>query len=286
MTRHNKCTNPAAKNNVTGWSGASTPARATDFPGGVPRSTGSRATTGGFMQTPAAACVPGDVHTLSFYQHNGSAAFQFSRTAYVGYTRSAGGDTFPQTWNTGNLGDIGSVLRTSFTTDPAPALATGIYILWDSLAVGLGMSCVLIEQVGALDTYADGDTSGWAWDGTDGNSSSSELPPAPAVGQAALGLNLAVAAVGSAAARGAVALGLDLGAAAAGARDSSGAAALGLVLAPAAGGRHDASGAAALGLNLGLGATGSDGSIERTRGPWLVSRNRPSRIVTRVQRTD
>jgi len=286
MTRHNKCTNPAGKNNATGWAGSGTPVRATDFPAGCPRSTGIRATTGGFVQTAPAACAPGDVHTLSFYEHNGSAAFQFARTAYVGYTRSAGGDTFPQTWNTGNLGDIDSVLRTSFTTDPAPALATGIYILWDSLAVGLGMTGVLIEQVGALDTYADGDTSGWAWDGTDGNSASSELPPAPSQGQADLGLNLAVAAVGSAAARGAVALGLGLAVAAAGARGSSGAAALDLGLAVAADGGRDASGVAALGLNLGIGTTGSDGSIERARGPWVVSRNGPARIVTRVQRTD
>jgi len=286
MTRHNKCVNPAGKNNTTGWAGTGTPVRATDFPAGCPRSTGVRASTGGYVQTAVGACAPGDVHTLSFYQHNGSAAFQFNRTAFVCYTRSSGGDVFPESWNTGSLGDIGSVLRTSFTTAAAPALATGIYILWDSLAVGLGMTGVLIEQVGALDTYADGDTSGWAWDGTDGNSASSELPPAPAQGSADLGIGLAVAAVGAAAARGVVALGLDLAVAAAGARDSAGAAALGLGMSAAAAGARASRGTAALGLSLGIGATGSDGSIERTRGPWLTSRPSSRRIVTRVQRAE
>jgi len=175
VARRNLCPNPAAKNNATGWSGSGTPARATDFPGTLPRTTGVRATAGGFIQCPAAACAPGDIFTLSFYQHNGSAAFQFSRTAYVGYTRSAGGDVFPETWNTGNLGDIGSTLRTSFTTAAAPALATGVYFLWDSLAVGLGITAALLEKVGAVNSYADGDTSGWTWDGANGNSTSSEL---------------------------------------------------------------------------------------------------------------
>ena len=175
MGNVNLCVNPSAKNNATGWSGSGTPVRATDFPGGCPRSTGVRASTSGFVQTAVAACNPGDVFTLSFYQHNGSAAFQFSRTAYVGYTRSAGGDVFPETWNTGSLGEIGSVLRTNFTTAAAPALATGIYILWDSLAVGMGMTGVLLDPVATLNDYNDGDSSGWVWDGTDGNSSSHEL---------------------------------------------------------------------------------------------------------------
>jgi hypothetical protein len=172
VSRVNLCPNPAAKSNATGYAGSGTPARATDFPANCPRQTGVRATTGGFIQSPAAPCAPGDVFTVSFYQHNGSAAFQFSRTVYIGYTRSAGGDTFPETFSTGVLGDIGAVARTSFTTAAAPANATGIYVLWDSLAVGLGMTAVLLEKVSALDAYGDGDVPGWTWDGTAGNSSS------------------------------------------------------------------------------------------------------------------
>jgi hypothetical protein len=170
--RQNLCANPAAKVDTTGWAGSGTPVRATDFPANLPRQTGVRASTSGFIQTAPAPCAPGDVFTVSFYQHNGSAAFQFSRTAYIGYTRSSGGDTFPETFNTGSLGDIGAVLRTSFTTAAAPANATGIYVLWDSLAVGLGMTGVLLEKVSALDVYGDGDVPGWTWDGSAGNSSS------------------------------------------------------------------------------------------------------------------
>jgi hypothetical protein len=170
--RQNLCPNPAAKADATGYTGSGTPARATDFPANCPRQTGVRATTSGFIQSPAAPCAPGDVFTVSFYQHNGSAAFQFGRTVYVAYTRSSGGDTFPETFNTGTLGDIGAVARTSFTTAAAPVNATGIYVLWDSLAVGLGMTAVLLEKVSALDAYGDGDVPGWTWDGTAGNSGS------------------------------------------------------------------------------------------------------------------
>lgn len=175
MTRHNLCPNPAAKNNTTGYAGGATFARTTDFPTpACPRATGVRATGSGFIQTPTAACAPSDVFTVSFYGHNGTASdFDFGHTVYIAYTRSAGGDTFPQTHPLA-LGAVGSTGRFSFTADPAPALATGIYLLWDSLITGYGLTGVLLEKVGALDSYADGDTSGWAWDGASGNSTSTE----------------------------------------------------------------------------------------------------------------
>lgn len=172
MTRQNLAPNPAAKVNATGYSGPATPARVTDIPANCPRQTGVRSTASGYMQTPAAPCAAGDVFTVSFYQHNGSASFQFSKTVYVSYTRSSGGDTFPETFNTGTLGDVGAVARTSFTTAAAPANATGIYLIWDGLPIGLAMTGLLLEKVGALDVYGDGDVPGWEWDGSAGNSSS------------------------------------------------------------------------------------------------------------------
>lgn len=179
MSRHNLCPNPAAKNNATGYLTNGTIARATDFPTPAgPRTTGVRCTANGYIQTPTAACSPGDVFTVSFYQHNGSASFQFNRTTYVAYTRSSGGDTFPETFLSA-ANNPGDTTRASFTAAAAPALATGIYLLWDSLVPGLGMTGVLLEKVGALDTYADGDTSGWVWDGTNGNSTSSETSTTP-----------------------------------------------------------------------------------------------------------
>lgn len=174
MARRNLCPNPSAKNNATGYGGSATPARATDFPTPAsPRSTGVRATVNGFIQTPAAACAPGDVFTVSFYGHNQSGSFDFGHTVYISYTRSSGGDVFPQTFNFG-IGADGNAARASFTTAAAPALATGLYLIWDSLSTGYGMDSLLLEKVGALDTYADGDTSGWAWDGTNGNSTSTQ----------------------------------------------------------------------------------------------------------------
>lgn len=172
MTRQNLIPNPAAKVNATGYSGTGTPVRATDFPANMPRQTGVRATASGFVQTPAAPCAAGDVFTVSFYQHNGSAAFQFTRTVYIAYTRSSGGDVFPETFTTPTLGDVGASNRVSFTTAAAPANATGIYLVWDSLVSGLGMTAVLLEKVSALDAYGDGDVPGWQWDGTAGNSAS------------------------------------------------------------------------------------------------------------------
>lgn len=180
MSRQNLCPNPAAKNNATGYSGTGTPVRATDFPTpACPRSTGVRTSTAGFLQTPTAACAPGDVFTLSFYGHNGSASdFDFGHTVYIAYTRSSGGDAFPQTQGF-TTGAVGTTARFSITANAAPALATGVYLLWDSLAVGYGLTGVLLEKVGALDTYGDGDTSGWVWDGTNGNSTSTFTSTTP-----------------------------------------------------------------------------------------------------------
>lgn len=183
MSRQNLCPNPAAKNNATGYAGSGTPVRATDFPTPAnPRSTGVRTSNAGFMQCATAACAPGDVFTASFYGHNGSASdFDFGHTVYVAYTRSSGGDTFPQTQGFAT-GAVGTTARFSITANPAPALATGVYLLWDSLQAGYGMTGVLLEKVGALDTYADGDTSGWVWDGANGNSTSSESTSTTPVG--------------------------------------------------------------------------------------------------------
>lgn len=180
MSRRNLCPNPAAKNNATGYLGGATLARTTDFPTpACPRATGVRATGSGFIETPTAACAPGDVFTASFYGHNGTASdFDFGHTVYVAYTRSAGGDTFPQTQGFAT-GAVGTTARFSITASAAPALATGIYLLWDSLITGYGLTGVLLEKVGALDTYADGDTASWAWDGTNGNSTSSETSTTP-----------------------------------------------------------------------------------------------------------
>lgn len=80
-------------------------------------------------------------------------------------------------------------------------------------------------------------------------------------GAAALGLGLAVAATGSSPHGGSAALTLGLALAGAGERDSLGSAALGLGLAPSGAGVRASLGAAALTLNLALSSAGSNGDI-------------------------
>ena len=269
MTRQNLCPNPAAKNDTAGYGGSATFARSTDFPAPCPRSTGVRLSGGGYITTPIAACAPGDVFTVSFYGHNGGAFFEFGKTVYISYTRSAGGDVFPETFSFA-LGDIGNVVRGSFTTQPAPADATGLYLVWDALGPGYGMTSLLLEKAPALADYADGDTSGWAWDGADGNSTSSELAVLPAEGSAAFLLGLAPAAQGARTSAGAAALALGLGVDASGARTSAGAAALALGLAPAAAGARASAGASAFALNLALAAHGA-GEVSCLPFPWACS---------------
>jgi hypothetical protein len=269
MGRQNLAPNPAAKNDTAGYGGSATFARTTDFPAGCPRSTGVRLSAGGYLTTPAAACAEGDVFTVSFYGHNGGTFFEFGKTVYISYTRSSGGDAFPETFSFA-LGDIGNVVRGSFTTQPAPANATGIYLVWDALGPGYGMTGLLLEKTGTLQDYADGDTSGWAWDGADGNSTSSELAVLPAEGSASLTLDLAAGATGARPSDGAAALALALDPAAAGARASAGASAFALGLDPAAVGARTSGGSAALRLGLHVAASGA-GEVSCLPFPWSCS---------------
>lgn len=179
MTLRNLCPNPTAKNNATGWGGPGTPVRQTSLTG-MPRSTGVRCTTGtNYVQTPTGSVAAGDVITVSFYIKNSTGGTIASgKQVFVAYTRSVGGDTFPESFNTAALGVDGNVQRASFTCAAAPANATGIYLVIDQLPTNVDITAVAYDPSGTLNAYKDGDDSGWAWDGTDGNSSSSEAAPA------------------------------------------------------------------------------------------------------------
>lgn len=172
MARANKCPNPAAKSNATGYSGTASPSRVTGL-STLPRTTGVQATGTGYIQTPTAPCSPGDQFAVSVYTQNGSAAPLGTKTVYVAYTRSAGGDAFPETFST-TVGNVGDTNRGTFVAAAAPALATGIYLIVDAITAGVVVSDVMYEPGTSVGAYADGDTSGWVWDGTNGNSSSSE----------------------------------------------------------------------------------------------------------------
>ena len=166
-TRHNACPNPAAGVDLTGWTGSScAPVRATGLTG-LPRTTGVKSTATGYFHTATAACAPGQTFTVSFYLLNNSGSFQFGHTVYISYTRSGGGDTFPQTFSTPSVAD-GSSVRCSFTTNPAsaPADVTGIYLIIDTMPANITVTGVLLEQGSTLDTYFDGTFPDASWDGT------------------------------------------------------------------------------------------------------------------------
>lgn len=167
MTRHNLCPNPSAKVNATGYSGTASATRVTGLTG-FPRTTGMVAAGTGFIQAPTAACAPGDQIVVSFW--TSSTSTLGTKTIYAAFTRSAGGDDFSQTFTV----TADAVVRRAVFAATAPANATGIYLLFDGITTGTNMAAVMYEP-GAVDGgYADGDTAGWVWDGTSGNSASSE----------------------------------------------------------------------------------------------------------------
>ncbi len=269
--RHNIVPNPSAKVDTSGYGGTVTNERATDVPSGSPRTTGVRATSNGYLLTPVAPCSPGQTTAISFYGWNDGAFFEFGKTVYVSYTRSGGGDTFPQTFGL-QLGDIGNVARAEFVTDPAqvPADVTGIYLVWDAIGPGYTMSALMMEPVSVVGSYGDGDTPGWSWDGTDGLSASTLLLDQTAEGSAAFTLDLAAGATGARPSSGAAALALALDPAAAGARASAGASAFALGLDPAAAGARTSGGSAALRLGLHAAASGA-GEVSCLPFPWACS---------------
>lgn len=167
MTRRNLCPNPSAKVAGTGYSGTGAAARATGLVG-FPRTTGMTASGTGFIQSPTAACAAGDQIVVSLNASAGSVLG--SKTVYAAFTRSAGGDDFSQTFSV----TVDTTVHRATFAATAPANATGVYLLLDGIVAGTTMAAVMYEP-GAVDGgYADGDTSGWVWDGTNGSSSSSE----------------------------------------------------------------------------------------------------------------
>lgn len=168
----NLCPNPAAKNDLTGYTGTSGQTRVTGLTG-FPRTTGLHFSGNGYVQTPAGVRAAGDTTHVSFYIANNTGFVQNNKTVYISY-HTSGGDQFPETFQYSlAIGEKKRVTATS--TVPAPTGTTGVYLVIDSLNGALGsgfdISCVMFDPDG-INTYNDGDSSGWVWDGADGNSSS------------------------------------------------------------------------------------------------------------------
>ncbi len=171
-TRHNACTNPSAKHNVTGWGGNMTPTQATGVTG-MPRTTAARYdNSGSFLRTPPGAANPGDTVTLSCYiKPDGNA----SGTLYVVPLDSGGGDIafYPVSYS----GSAGTATRIS-SSATMPAGTVEVQLLVDAI-VNVYVTAVLNETTDTLGTWFDGDSTNASWDGADGNSSST-LTDAPA----------------------------------------------------------------------------------------------------------
>jgi hypothetical protein len=167
--RQNLCPNPALKVSNSGWAGSSTPTRSTGLTG-LPRTTGAHYSINGYASTPACAASAGVTYTASLYFQNNTSTPLGSKTVYFVWKKP--GDDFGTT-KTVSLPT--GVTRIDFTAT-SPAGTTGFYLLVDSFDASIGGGCdltaVLFEQVGALDSYFDGDTSGASWDGTNGLSTS------------------------------------------------------------------------------------------------------------------
>jgi hypothetical protein len=162
--------------NTTGWASNGTLTRATDVVA-MPVTTGARWISNGFVQTPTGVVSPGDVVTASWYFGNFSGFTADNKTVYVAFTRSVGGDDFSQT-ATVSFGANGNTSRVS-VTKTAPANATGIYLVIDSINGNGGggghmdISGVMYEIAPAIDTFFyPGITAGAVWDGTPENSTS------------------------------------------------------------------------------------------------------------------
>lgn len=167
--RHNSCPNPAQGANSTGWGGSASPARSTSLTG-MSRTTGAEATASGYIQTPDGAVTAGRQVTVSFDIKNASASdIAGGKAVFVGF-RTAGGDNFDNSFNTPALGVVGNAQRTAHTFT-APAGATAVFLIIDSLPVGIQVTAVKYEDGPADGTYFDGEPPG-SWDGTQYNSTS------------------------------------------------------------------------------------------------------------------
>lgn len=222
MTRHNLNTNPACKNNVTGWGGGSTPAQQDVTGLGFIRNTAARYTTGTFLRTSSGSVVAGTQYTLSVYIRSTNAS---SGTAYLAWVNGGGSDLSYTT--TSYSASAGTVTRIS-VTGTAPANAVTANMILDGVNYGLNttdITAVLLEAAASAGTYFDGDTANASWDGTNGNSASTLAGFATVTGTASASLTLTATATGTRSVLGTAAASPALTATAAGARTVLGTAA-------------------------------------------------------------
>lgn len=182
MARSNLSLNPCLSVNSTDWTNygsGSVPTRAIGVTGFPDRTTAALYTSDGFIPTaPTAlgACSPGLPYTLSVYV---KLTVPWTGTAYVEWLGGGGGVL---TYDSDAFSLTANVASQVWLTKTAPASTAACRMIVENLSMGTNtcyVSQMLIEQSATLNSYGDGDSPGWTWDGTAGNSAST-LPDAAA----------------------------------------------------------------------------------------------------------
>jgi hypothetical protein len=169
MARHNTCVNPSLGNDNATWGGnGSAPVRTAVT--GFARPWAARYTDGTIVRTAYGTATPGLDYTLSADVR--LATFALSGTMFIEWQDASHGALS----YTGAAFSIsaGVVTRISVTgTAPANTVYAAAIIGNESFNINTcDVSECLVEPVGTLGTYFDGDSPSASWDGTPGSSSS------------------------------------------------------------------------------------------------------------------
>lgn len=171
MARHNTCVNPCLSNDAAGWGGGSTPTRTAVS--GFSRPFAARYTSGTFSNSARGAVTGGQQVTISQYVRLDTPVATVNGVVYLEW-RDAGTNVLG--YDSTSYSVPGQAVARQSATFTAPASAAWVSLISEGYNFGVGgpgdFTMMLIEQVGALDAYFDGDTALASWDGTPGSSSS------------------------------------------------------------------------------------------------------------------
>jgi len=169
-TRTNLADNPALKTNATGWTGPSGWARSTSVDAALPRTTGFEGSTTGDVSPPRAAVTAGSQYYWAVWVH---AIADQAGTLQVQYYDAPSAGTF--------IGNSGAAIALNATAGQTVRYVLGPYTVPGGATHGfLKLGSVAqaeitgyqVEASSSFNAYFDGDSTGAAWNGTAGNSTS------------------------------------------------------------------------------------------------------------------
>jgi hypothetical protein len=119
--------------------------------------------------------TPGVVHTISGYIQFPTFALNMNGSTYLAWYRANGTNiSYDQAPFSSDLDNVTRFIRTG--TAPVDAATVSLILDGANMATNpADVTAILVEAASGEDVYADGNTAGWAWDGTAGLSPSSEL---------------------------------------------------------------------------------------------------------------